>query len=120
MVAGQFCARKLLAAIQTAVIIAAKQGAVAQGRAKALNHSALNGDDGLQFNAGAQAGESLGTPENRGQGLADAIQDIALGIGRDCLVYGDPAAWLARNIQSQDCMHDLPLIDLIRNYVKSE
>ncbi len=80
MVACQLRARVLLPAVQAAVIIPAKQGAVAKWWAEALNDPALNGDDGLQVDAGLKAGESLDTAENRGKGIPDAPDDIAFGV----------------------------------------
>jgi hypothetical protein len=48
------------------MIIPAKQGAVAQGWAETLYNPALDGDDGLQVDARANAVEASDTAKYRG------------------------------------------------------
>ncbi len=94
------------------MIVAAKQGAVAQGWAETLHDPALDGDDGLQVDARAYAVETLDAAKYRGKGIPDAIDDIAFGVRGNCLVQSDPTARLARKVQSQDSLHGFPLTSL--------
>lgn len=87
------------------MIVAAKQGAIAQWWSETLHNFACDGNDGLQVYARAYAVETLGTTKYRGKGVPDAIDDIALGIRGNCLVQGDPTARLAGQVQSQDSLH---------------
>ena len=66
MVAGQCAAGVLLATVQTAVVVPAKQGAVTQRGAEAIDDATLNGHDRLQVDAGATPAVTLYTTENRG------------------------------------------------------
>ena len=74
MIPGEFAATELTAAVEAAMIITPKQGAVTQGRGEVIHHPAFEGDNGLQHNFRANAGEALDAPENRGKGLPDAIE----------------------------------------------
>jgi hypothetical protein len=86
VIASQAGASELLSAVKTAVIVATKKRAVAQGRAEALNNFALDGDNRLQVDTGAQAVDTLNTAKNRGQNVPYAVNDITFGIGCDGLV----------------------------------
>ena len=98
MIAGQVRTGVLLAAVETAVIVPAKQRAIAQWRAEALDYPALYRNNRLQFDTGALTGKTLNPTEIRRQSFSDAVDDIALGVGRNCLVYGYPASRLTRHI----------------------
>ena len=87
------------------MVIATKQGAVAQGRAKALHDAALQRDDGLQVDARALSREALHAAECRGESIANAVHDIATGVGRDRLVSCQPPLRLPRKIQLQNRLH---------------
>jgi len=105
VIPGQLGAGKLLAAVEAAVIVAAEQGAVAQRRAEILDDPALDRHDGLQLDPRAQSGQALDAAVIGRQGLADSVDHVALGVGGDRFVYGDPATRLARHVQPQDGMH---------------
>jgi len=113
MIAGQVGAGILLTAIEAAVIVPAEQRAVAQRWAEAPDDPALYRNNGLQVYAGALAGKPLDPAEIRRQSCSDAVDDIAFGVGRNCLVDGDPASRLPRHIQSQDSMHEPKFTDVV-------
>ena len=118
MVTSEFSPGILLSAVEAAVVVATKECAVAQRRCEVSNDASLYSDDGLQVNSGSKARESLGAAENRRERIPDAVDDIAFGVGRNCLVGGYPAAWLARYVQTQDRLHELLLIDSSTSYWK--
>ena len=88
MVPGEVRPGVLLAAVKAAVIIPAKQRAITKWRAETLDDPPLYGDDRLQVNAGADPRQALYAAKIRRKGCPDAIENIALGVGRNRLVYG--------------------------------
>ena len=95
-----------MAAVEAAMVIATEQGAVADRRSETLDDPALDGDDGLQVDTRTLAA-ALDAAEHGRQAFADAIDDIALGIGGHCFVQCNPAPGLAGEVQSENSMHDL-------------
>ncbi len=102
MVACQFRAWMLAPAVEASVIVAAEQGTVAQGGAEATDDATGHGNDGLQVNPRAQAGTALDATKNRRQRIADAVNDVASGIGRNRFLQAYPAARLAGEIESEN------------------
>ena len=47
MVSGQLAAAKLVAAVEAAMVVAAKQGSVAKWGCEVIEHAAIECDDGL-------------------------------------------------------------------------
>ncbi len=102
----------LPSAVEAAVIVASKQGAIAQRGCKIWRYLALYGNDGLEINSGALSAAALCTPHNRCQGVAYTVEDVTLGIGGYCLRHRHPAPGLPRYIESQDSLHSAPSINL--------
>lgn len=83
MVSGQLAAAKLVAAVEAAMVVAAKQSSVAQWRREVIEHAAIERDDGLQGDLRSNASEALHAAKHWGEGLPDAVDDIAASVSRD-------------------------------------
>jgi hypothetical protein len=80
------------------MIVSTEQGAIAQWGTEILQDPAMQCDDGLQVDARAYAVNALNTAKNRRQSIANAVNDIALGVGRNRFVQRNPASGLAGQI----------------------
>ena len=87
------------------MVITPEQRAVTKWRGKVVHHPALQCNDRLQDNFGSNAGQALNTTKNRGQGVTDAVQDIASGVGGYRLVECQPPSGLTRHVQLENRLH---------------
>ena len=83
VVACQFLACELVAALKTAVIISAKERPITKRRREFIKYTAIECDDGLQGKGRPNAGQSLYSAEDGGKGIADAVYNIVSCVGRD-------------------------------------
>lgn len=83
MVSGQLAAAKLIAAVEAAMVVAAKQGAVAQWRCEVIEHAAIERNDGLKGDLRSDASKALHAAKHWGEGLPDAVDNIAASVSRD-------------------------------------
>ena len=86
VVSGQVATAKLIAAVEATMVVAAKQGSVAQWRREVIEYATVERDDGLQGYLRSNASEALHAAKHWGEGLPDAVDDIAASVRRDrCL-----------------------------------
>jgi len=83
VVSGQVATAKLIAAVEAAMVVAAKQGSVAQWRREVIEYATVERDDGLQGYLRSNASEALHAAKHWGEGLPDAVDDIAASVSRD-------------------------------------
>ena len=86
MVSGQLAAAKLVAAVEAAMVVAAKQGSVAKWGCEVIEHAAIERDDGLQGDLRSNTSEALHAAKHWGEGLPDAVDDIAASVSRYCFL----------------------------------
>jgi hypothetical protein len=70
------------------MVVAPEQGAIAKRRGKAVNDPALDGDNRLQRDGGAESRAALHSAKHGGERIPDAVNNIAAGVGRDGLLQG--------------------------------
>ena len=76
------------------MVIASKQRTVAKRRREVIHHPPFEGNNRLQDNFRADAGEALNAPKYGGKGFPDAVKDIAAGVGGYRLVQCQPPSGL--------------------------
>ena len=64
-----------------------------------IKHSAIERDDGLKDKLGSKTGEPLCATKHWGEGIPDAVDDIASSVGRDRILEAEPASGLPCHIQ---------------------
>ena len=68
------------------MIIAPKQSPITQWRCEVIEDTAIERHDGLQNYLGSNTGEALNAAKHWGEGLPDAVDDIATSVSRYCFL----------------------------------